>query len=90
MQDSPFLSVILPTYNRKACITRMIDSILKQSFTDFELIIIDDGSTDNTLEMLNQAYNDKRISIIKKTQWWCFKCEKSRDHFGSRKISYFC
>lgn len=66
MQDSPFLSVILPTYNRKACITRMIDSILKQSFTDFELIIIDDGSTDNTLEMLNQAYNDKRISIIRK------------------------
>lgn len=66
MKAKPFLSVILPTYNRKYCIARMIDSVLMQSFKDFELIIIDDGSTDGTKEMLEGKYDDKRIRIIYK------------------------
>lgn len=66
MKVKPFLSVILPTYNRKYCIARMIDSILMQSFKDFELIIIDDGSTDGTKEMLEGKYDDKRIRIVYK------------------------
>lgn len=61
---TPFLSVILPTYNRKHCISRMIDSVLIQSFENFELIIIDDGSTDGTQEMLKEKYSDKRIQIV--------------------------
>lgn len=64
--SKPFLSVILPTYNRKHCIARMIDSVLKQNFTDFELIIVDDGSSDNTAEMIEEKYNDCRIKLIKK------------------------
>lgn len=63
-KKSPFLSIVLTTYNRKHCISRMIDSILIQSFEDFELIIVDDGSTDETQEMLKKKYNDKRIQII--------------------------
>lgn len=58
-----FLSVILPTYNRSKVIGRMIDSILSQSFKDFELLIIDDGSQDDTLEMLKQ-YQDSRIRVF--------------------------
>ena len=61
MNNSPFLSVILPTYNRKYCISRMIDSVLMQSFSDFELIIIDDGSTDGTFEMLEEKYQDRQL-----------------------------
>lgn len=63
---NPFLSVILPTYNRKYCIARMIDSVLIQSFKDFELIIIDDGSTDETVDFLEEKYCDKRIRIVRK------------------------
>lgn len=62
----PFLSVILPTYNRVHCIARMIDSVLSQSFKDFELIVVDDGSTDGTREMLEQKYDDSRIQIVYK------------------------
>lgn len=45
------ISVILPTYNRAKEIPKSIASILNQTYKDFELIIIDDGSTDNTQEV---------------------------------------
>lgn len=51
----------MPTYNRANSITNAINSVLMQSFTNFELIIVDDGSTDKTAEILNKCYNDSRI-----------------------------
>ncbi len=42
------VSVIIPTYNREATLKRAVESVLNQTYTDFELIIVDDGSTDNT------------------------------------------
>lgn len=48
MSTIPVISVIVPVYNQEALITRCIESILLQSFADFELILIDDGSTDNS------------------------------------------
>lgn len=57
---SPFFSVIIPTYNRASLITKAIDSILSQSFPDWELIIVDDASADNTKEVVAK-YNDSRI-----------------------------
>ena len=59
----PLFSVIMPTYNRSAVIGPVIEAILSQSITDFELIIVDDGSTDNTLEMLS-SYKDERIRVL--------------------------
>ena len=53
----------MPTYNRGWIIVRAIESVLGQSFKDFELIIVDDGSTDNTSK-LNQSINDRRISFV--------------------------
>lgn len=60
----PTVSVILPTYNRAHLICRAIQSILAQTFGDFELIVVDDGSTDNTEEIVKN-FNDKRIKYIK-------------------------
>ncbi|EAX48431.1 glycosyl transferase, family 2 [Thermosinus carboxydivorans Nor1] len=61
---SPKVSVILPVYNCQDYLHRAIDSILGQTFTDFEFIIIDDGSSDNSLKII-EAYNDARIVLIR-------------------------
>lgn len=61
--NSPFFSVVIPLYNKEAYIKRAIDSVLKQSFIDFELIVINDGSTDNSVNIV-KLYNDNRIKLI--------------------------
>ncbi|HVG14931.1 MAG TPA: glycosyltransferase family A protein [Chitinophagaceae bacterium] len=60
------LTVITPTYNRAYMIERTINSMLIQSYSDWEYIIIDDGSTDNTEEMIQTYLGDKRIRYIRK------------------------
>jgi glycosyltransferase involved in cell wall biosynthesis len=50
----PAVSVVIPTYNRKQWVTEAIDSVLKQKFRDFELLIVDDGSEDGTCEALGR------------------------------------
>lgn len=53
-----FISIIIPTFNRSLSLKRAIDSIIKQSFSDYEIIIIDDGSTDGTAEMVQKFFPD--------------------------------
>ena len=53
------VSVILPTYNREATLGRAIESVLNQTYTDFELIIVDDGSTDNTRQLVENIHDDR-------------------------------
>ncbi len=57
------VSVIIPTYNRENLISETIQSVLDQTFSNFELIIIDDGSTDGTKEVVN-SFSDDRIRYI--------------------------
>jgi len=59
----PTVSVIVPAYNSQNTILETIASIQKQTFTDFELIVIDDGSSDRTLELL-QTVRDPRIRVV--------------------------
>ena len=59
----PVVSVILPAYNAAAYIRDAIDSVLTQTFIDFELLIVDDGSTDSTRE-ITRSYDDPRIRLI--------------------------
>ena len=61
---SPRCTIILPTYNRAAALPRAISSVMAQSEQDFELIIIDDGSTDNTREWL-ATLDDARIRVVR-------------------------
>jgi len=61
-------SIITPTYNRANLIERAIKSILKQSYQNFEMIIVDDGSTDYTDEIVSKYLYDTRIIYIKATQ----------------------
>jgi glycosyltransferase involved in cell wall biosynthesis len=63
MSNNPAISVILPVFNGEAYLREAIDSILNQSFTDFELLIINDGSTDCSQEIIN-SYQDSRIELI--------------------------
>ncbi len=56
----PYFSIVLPTYNRAHLLPKAIDSIIAQNIVDWELLLIDDGSIDNTKQVV-QAYNDPRI-----------------------------
>jgi len=58
----PYFSVIIPLYNKSNYIKESLESVLNQYFEDFEIIIIDDGSTDNSLEIVKQ-FRDDRIKI---------------------------
>jgi glycosyltransferase involved in cell wall biosynthesis len=57
----PFFSIVIPTYNRVKALDRSINSVLRQSFSNFELIVVDNGSTDNTSVWIQDNFNDKRI-----------------------------
>ncbi|WP_017319134.1 glycosyltransferase [Mastigocladopsis repens] len=63
MQNKPKISVIIPAYNSEKTIQRTIESVLNQSFTEFELIIINDGSQDSTLDIAAQV-KDPRIKVF--------------------------
>lgn len=57
------ISVVVPLYNKESFIFRAVNSILSQTFQDFEIVIVDDGSTDNSINIVS-AINDDRIRII--------------------------
>ncbi|GAB6524505.1 glycosyltransferase family 2 protein [Bacillus cereus] len=61
------VTVLMPVYNGEKYLKESVDSILNQTFKDFELLIINDGSTDNSMEIL-RSYNDSRIRIITNEQ----------------------
>ncbi len=61
--STPRVSVLFPVYNDERFVSRAIQSILVQTFADFELIVVDDGSTDGTVKIL-EAFADPRIRIV--------------------------
>ena len=64
MYYAPRISVIMPVYNTALFLRNSIESILNQTFTDFEFIIIDDGSTDGSFEII-KSYKDPRIVLVR-------------------------
>jgi glycosyltransferase involved in cell wall biosynthesis len=69
VMDTPLVSIILSTYNGSRYICEAIDSVLAQDFIDFEFLIIDDASTDNTANILyTYGANDTRIRIFRNAE----------------------
>lgn len=64
--NSPVFSIVIPVYNGENFLSRAIDSVLNQSISDFELVIVNDGSTDNSPNIVKK-YNDSRIKLIEQT-----------------------
>lgn len=64
--SSPFFSIIIPVYNAKKYLSRCIESCIKQSFQNIEILVIDDCGTDNSIAEIQQhAHNDDRIKIVR-------------------------
>jgi glycosyltransferase involved in cell wall biosynthesis len=65
-QTLMFISIVIPTYNRAHLISRAIKSVIGQTYPSWELIIVDDGSTDNTYEIIKPFLSDARMQYHKK------------------------
>jgi glycosyltransferase involved in cell wall biosynthesis len=76
-RTKPTVSVVLPTYERRGVVGRAIQSVLDQTYGDFELIIVDDGSTDSTLEVV-ASLDDRRIR--------CIRLERNLGPAGARNV----
>jgi len=63
MSKKPLISVVMPVYNQEKYLAPAVESILRQSLTDYELIIVDDGSTDETLSVVKD-FDDARIHLV--------------------------
>ena len=72
-----FFKVIIPNYNSESFIKKCLDSILSQTFTDFEIVIADDMSTDNSVKIIKQ-YKDERIHLVEN--------KEKRYNGGSRNV----
>jgi len=64
MADTPIVSVVMPAYNRERYLPQAIESVLAQSFRDFELLVIDDGSSDRTAQLAGST-GDPRVRVIR-------------------------
>lgn len=62
--NSPLVSVIIPNYCHAPYLEQRITSVLNQTYTNFEVIILDDNSPDNSVEIINQFKNDEHIKHI--------------------------
>ena len=60
----PLVSVIIPLYNREKTIQRAVDSVLNQTYTNIEVIVVDDGSTDDSVKMLHKYVDDNRVKVF--------------------------
>lgn len=60
----PCISVVVPVHNRESLVAQAIDSVLSQSFVDFEVLVVDDGSTDGTSQVV-ERYGDPRVRLIR-------------------------
>ncbi|MCB0753010.1 MAG: glycosyltransferase, partial [Ignavibacteriae bacterium] len=65
IEESPLFSLIMPNYNNENHIAQAIDSVLNQTYKNWELIIVDDSSTDNSVDVISSFLHDKRINLIK-------------------------
>ena len=82
----PLISVCMPVYNRREYISECIKSVLNQTFSNFEFIIVDDGSTDGTTDLI-QEFKDERIRLIKSKHDYIASCNKMLDEARGKYVA---
>lgn len=88
MDKRPFVTVGIPAYNAERFISFAIKSVLNQSFTDFELIITDDGSSDRTDEII-RSFSDSRIRYLRDCENWGI-ARRLNQQIDLARGKYFC
>lgn len=90
MTTNPLISIIMPAYNASAYIAEAIQSVLDQTWTNWELIIVDDGSTDDTLQIAQQyAAKDNRIQVYHQSnQGGCVARNEALKHIAGDYVQY--
>ena len=83
------VSVLMCTYNRRFCLKQAIDSVLCQTYPDFEFVIVDDGSTDGTEELI-KSYQDPRIRYFKLDQnsFYCYAANQGLGHCQGDYVAF--
>ena len=67
MNNSPLVSIIIPVYNSERFLKECFESILAQTFEDYEVLVVDDGSSDSRLDIEDQYSKDPRFIIIRQS-----------------------
>lgn len=88
----PIVSVCLPTYNYASFLTCAVESVLSQTFREFELIVYDDASSDNTVEVMRQYLEDERVTFVRHeiNQGLFANFNQSIEQARGRYIKYLC
>lgn len=82
------ISVIIPTYNRAELLKRAAQSVLAQTYKDFELIIVDDGSTDNTKEIVESLNDSRIVYVYQKNAGACVARNNGIEHAKGEYIAF--
>lgn len=77
--------MIIPVYNKRKFIKETIDSVLNQSYQNFEIIVVDDGSTDDSMDIVN-SLNDSRLRVFSQPN---SGVERARNHGFSNSVGSF-
>lgn len=87
----PKISVIVAVYNAEKYLHRSVDSLLAQTFRDFEILLVDDGSLDNSKQICDEyAVLDSRIRVFHKKKWWCKFYSSIWKGTGPRRLHNTC
>ena len=68
----PKVSIIVPVYKTKETLAKCVNSLLGQTLREIEVILVDDGSPDESGEMCDSFCKDSRVHVIHKRKWWTF------------------
>lgn len=89
MENKVKVSVIIPVYNTEKYVEKCINSVLNQTLKEIEVIIINDGSTDNSLEIINKFSVDERIKIISRENKGASKTRNEGLNLSKGKYLYY-
>ena len=82
------ISIVLPSFNRAHILPKAVESILRQTYKDFELIIVDDGSSDNTCEVVKDFNDDRIVYVHQENAGACVARNNGIDHARGEYIAF--